>query len=280
MAARLRICLKQRDQLERTLNRQAVNIRNHLDRLDDTANSRQAQTRKEELEWLLLEVEIVEQMLKGQLRRVQGELPRASLYGLDFRVICLAFEGHRTNFMEPPLPLSYEVELLQIFNRHLQPDAVSSAGLNEDNTGSSYSGNKRSLVSRSEGHQAVKWLCHRAAELTRSISNDEYDQTGSVVDEDSEDESANAAAAQTATRNLMASSLAYIYDSFITILEACRIATAVGDSSWTDNMMKLLASGACTDEDMSSFHKPHACNETFFRFLARQSLELTVSPLA
>ncbi|KAE9356567.1 hypothetical protein PR003_g2254 [Phytophthora rubi] len=280
ISTRLRICLKQRDQLERILTMQKVNIEDRLTCLHNSAISRHAETRKEELEWLLLEVVLAEQMLKGQLRRVQGELPRASLFGLDFRAICLAFEGQWKHVMEPPLSLSHELELLQIFSRHLQPDAVSSVGLNDNDSGSCCSGVKRSLVSHSEGHQAVKWLCHRAAELTRSINNEEYDQSGSVMDDDFEADSADSSATNTATRNLMAYSLAYIYDSFIIILEECRIATAAGDSSWTEKMMKLLASGASPDGDLSRSDNPYGCNETFFRFLARQSLELTDPTLA
>ncbi|KAE9245625.1 hypothetical protein PF004_g5156 [Phytophthora fragariae] len=45
-------------------------------------------------------------------------------------------------------------------------------------------------------------------------------------------------------------------------------------------MMKLLASGASPDGDLSRSDNPYGCNETFFRFLARQSLELTDPTLA
>ncbi|KAG3109677.1 hypothetical protein PI124_g10934 [Phytophthora idaei] len=278
MAARLRICLEQRAQLEQTLAEQKRNIQEGLDHLDDTSSSR-AELRKHELEWLLMEGLIVEQMLNGQLRRVQGELPRASLFGLDFRVICLVFEGQWKRCLDPPLSLSSELELLQVFGRHLQSDAVTSSGMDSD-ISSSTGGNQRMLVSRSEGRRTVKWLCHRAAELSRAISNEEYDQPGSVMDDDFEVDSTEAAAVNTATRNLMAHSLACIYESFIVILEECRIATAAGDSSWTDQMMKLLGVGASPDDDVSCCVNPHGYNEIFFRFLARQCLELTDPTLA
>ncbi|KAG6965540.1 hypothetical protein JG687_00005394 [Phytophthora cactorum] len=120
----------------------------------------------------------------------------------------------------------------------------------------------------------------RLHELSRAISNEEYDQPGSVMDDDFEVDSTEAAAVNTATRNLMAHSLACIYESFIVILEECRIATAAGDSSWTDQMMKLLGVGASPDDDVSCCVNPHGFNEIFFRFLARQCLELTDPTLA
>ncbi|EEY59543.1 uncharacterized protein PITG_12112 [Phytophthora infestans T30-4] len=244
MATRLRICLKLRDQLEQILADQKCNIQDRLGRSDDTSSSR-TELRKHELEWLLLECLIVEQLLNGQLRRVQGELPRASLFGLDLRVVCLAFEGQWKQRIDTPLSLPSEL-----------------------------------LVSRSEGRRTVKWLCRRAAELSRAISNEEYDQPESVMEGDFEADSTDAAAANTATRNLMAHCLACIYDSFIVVLEECRIATAAGDSSWTDQMMKLLAVGASPDDDASRCVNLLGCNEIFFRFLARQCLELTDPTLA
>ncbi|KAG7388302.1 hypothetical protein PHYPSEUDO_012828 [Phytophthora pseudosyringae] len=279
-ATRLRTCLDQRDQLERTLAGQKRNIQARLDCLDDTSISRRAETRKQEFEWLLLEVSIVEQMLSGQLRRVQGELPRASLFGLDFCVICLVFDGQWKSFLDSPLSLSHELEVLQVFDRHLQSDAVTSSGSGDCDVSSSAGGNQRFLVSRSEGRRTVKWLCHRAAELSRTISNEEFDQPGSVMDDDFEADSTEVAAATTATRKLMVSILACIYDAFIVILEECRIATAAGESSWTDKTMELLAAGAIPNDDMSRCSNPHGCNETFFRFLARQCLELTDPTLA
>ncbi|ETL83323.1 hypothetical protein L917_16719 [Phytophthora nicotianae] len=277
MSTRLRICLKLRDQLGQILAQQKRNIQDRLDHLSDTSSSR-SELRKPELEWLLMEVLIVEEMFSGQLRRVQGELPRASLFGLDFRVSCLVFEGHWRRFLDPPLSLSSELQLLQVFGRHLQSDAVTSSSL-ECDVVSSTGGNQRLLVSKSEGRRTVKWLCHRAAELSRTISNEEYDQD-SVMDEDFEADSTETAAANTATRNLMAHCLACIYDAFIVILEECRIASAAGDSSWTDQMLKLLAVGASPDDDLSSCTNSHGYNEIFFRFLARQCLELTDPTLA
>ncbi|KAL4110911.1 hypothetical protein PRIC1_002595 [Phytophthora ramorum] len=280
MTARLHICLEQRDHLQRMLVGQRMNIQVCLDRFDDASSSRRTEIQKEELEWLLLEASIANQMLNGQLRRVQGELPCASLFGLDFRVVCLAFEGQREHFMEHQLALSHELVLLQVFSRHLQSHAVTSSGLKEDGVASSYGGNLRLLVSRSEGRRAVKWLCHRAAELSWTISNEEYDQSGSVLDEDFEADATEVAAANTVTRNLMAHSLACIYDSFLVILEECRIASAAGDSNWTNKMMELLATGASPDDDVSRCDNPHGCNEIFFRFLSRQCLEMTDPTLA
>ena len=122
MAARLHVCLEQRDQLVWTLARQQRSILTRLDGLNDTLNSRRVEAQKHELEWLLLETSIAEQLLNGQLRRVQGEAPQASLFGLDFRVICLAFEGERKHILKPTLLLSNELALLQVCNRHLQSD--------------------------------------------------------------------------------------------------------------------------------------------------------------
>ncbi|KAH7491933.1 uncharacterized protein KRP23_849 [Phytophthora ramorum] len=117
-------------------------------------------------------------------------------------------------------------------------------------------------------------------ELSWTISNEEYDQSGSVLDEDFEADATEVAAANTVTRNLMAHSLACIYDSFLVILEECRIASAAGDSNWTNKMMELLATGASPDDDVSRCDNPHGCNEIFFRFLSRQCLEMTDPTLA
>ncbi|GMF31832.1 unnamed protein product [Phytophthora fragariaefolia] len=276
MTARLCICLEQHDQLERILTSQKSNIQAQLSRFDGAVNVRHGDTQKQELEWLLLEVVIVERLLNGQLRRVQRELPRASLFGLEFRVICLAFEGQRKCSLETAITLPHELKLLQIFNQHLQFDVIHSVGVNDGNATSICSSNKKSLAENSEGHQAVKWLCHRAAELTRSVGNEEeYGLSGSAVDEDFEVGSTDTGAANIVTRNLMAHCLGCIYQAFTIILDECHIASAAGDSKWTKKMMELLAGGSNPDEDISSCDNPHGYNETFFRFLARQSLELT-----
>ncbi|KAL3662480.1 hypothetical protein V7S43_012335 [Phytophthora oleae] len=279
MATRLRICLEQCDQLERILAAQTRNIQSRLDCLDDSSSSRSAEMQKHELEWLLLEVAIVEQMLQGQLRRVQGELPHASLFGLSFRVVCLVFEGQWQRVLDPPLLLSHELKLLQVFSSHLQSGAVTSSGTGDRNT-SSTGGNHRLLVSRTEGRRAVAWLCRRAAELSRTISCEELEQSGSLDDEDIEAESTGNLLANAATRDFMASCLASIYETFIVILEECRIATAAGESSWTDQIMELFATGASPDDEVSRCGSAHGYNEIFFRFLARQCLELTDPTLA
>ncbi|CAI5709659.1 unnamed protein product [Peronospora farinosa] len=271
MAARLHICLKQRNLLARILASQKKSILTRLDGFNDALSSRRAEAQKHELEWFLVEASIAEQLLNGQLRRVQGEAPRASLFGLDFRVICLAFEGEQKHFMEPTLSLPNELDLLQVFNRHLQSDAMPFSDLD----GTSGSGRyKKMLVSRSEGRQTVKWVCYRAVELSRMVSIEEFDRAanGSFEAESTE--------VSAVTRKLMAHSLAYIYDSFIAILEECRVATATGDSSWSNKMMELLAAGASPDDDLSRVNNPSGYSEVFFRFLARQCLKLTDPTLA
>eukprot|EP00644_Phytophthora_capsici_P001092 jgi/Phyca11/571795/estExt2_Genewise1.C_PHYCAscaffold_430340 len=247
LASRLQICLGQCDQLERTLAVQTQNIQCRLDALGDSSSSRNDEMQKHELEWLLLEVSIVEQMLKGQLRRVQGELPHASLFGLSFRVACLVFEGQLQRLVDPELV-----------------------------TG----GNNKLLMSRSEGCRTVTWLCRRAAELSRAISCEELEQSESLDEEDLDAESKGKVPANAANRDLMASCLASIYEVFIVILEECRIAIAAGESNYTDRMMELLATGASPDEDVSHCSSAHGYNEIFFRFLARQCLELTDPTLA
>ncbi|RLN98818.1 hypothetical protein BBJ28_00001420 [Nothophytophthora sp. Chile5] len=277
LAARLHTCLQQRDQLEHILAVQKVNIHACLESLDDDiADSRRAETRKVELEWLLLEASIAERMLNGQLRRVQGELPCASLFGLDFRVLCLAFEGQWKRFMEPPLSLSHELELLRAFRRHLQSDSVAPSLVDDRIKCSASNGgdNQRLLVSRSEGRRAVKYLCSRAAELSRAINNDEDDQTSGLDDEFAGD-SAGLAAANALLRDVMTSSLTCIYETFLIILEESHMSIATGDASWSSTMMELLATGASSDDEVSRCENPHACNETFFRHLARQCLEMT-----
>ncbi|CAI5717776.1 unnamed protein product [Peronospora destructor] len=271
MAARLHICLKQRNLLVGILASQKKSILTRLDGFNDALSSQRVEAQKHELEWFLLEASIAERLLNGQLRRVQGEAPRASLFGLDFRVICLVFEGERKHFMEPTLLLPNELDLLQAFNRHLQSDAISFSDLN----GISGSGrNKKLLVSRSEGRRAVKWLCYRALELSRMVSIEEFDRAANGTFE------ANSTKVPAMTRKLMAQSLAYIYDSFIAILEECRIATATGESSWSNKMMELLAAGASPDDDLSRADNPSGYSEVFFRFLARQCLKLTDPTLA
>ncbi|RLN91726.1 hypothetical protein BBJ28_00005830 [Nothophytophthora sp. Chile5] len=277
LAARLHTCLQQRDQLEHILAVQKVNIHACLESLDDDIpDSRRTETRKVELEWLLLEASIAERMLNGQLRRVQGEIPCASLFGLDFRVLCLAFEGQWKRFMEPPLSLSHELELLRAFRRHLQSDSVAPS-LVDDRIkciASSGGDNQRLLVSRSEGRRAVKYLCSRAAELSQAINNDEYDQTSGLDDEFAGD-STGLAAANALLRDVMTSSLTCIYETFLIILEESHMSIAAGDTSWSSTMMELLATGVGSDEEVSRCENPHACNETFFRHLARQCLEMT-----
>lgn len=282
IVTRLRICLEQRDQLEQMIGAHRRSIQNCLVCLDDTSDSRHGDTQKFELEWLLLEVSIVEQMLDGQLCRVQGELPRASLFGLSFRVICLIFEGQWKRILDPPLSLASELNLLHVFCRHLQSNDVMRSSVYECDALSSTGGNEQLLVSKSEGRQTVLWLCHRATELSRAISSDEFafDLEGSIADENFEGDSTEAAARDSATRNLMVYSLACIYDSFIVLLEKCRMATAAGDSTWTHKMMELLATGSCPDDDLSCHENPYIMNEIFFRFLARQSLELADPTLA
>jgi hypothetical protein len=276
MVDRLHICFQQRGELEVILSGLKHNIQSRLDRIEDTTISDRVEARKTELEWLLVEVSVVERLLNGQLRRVQGELPRASLFGLDFRVICLIFGGQWKHVWGPTLSPAQELVLLQIFIWHLQSDGVTSSGQDGSGFESRSGGNQRLLVSRSEGRQAVKWLSHRSAELSRLISNDEYNQI--TLDETFDAESIDGVAATAETKNVMAHSLACIYDSFVVILEECRMATAARDSSWTSKMLELLAAGASPDDDASLFENPHRNNEIFFRFLARQCLEATVRP--
>ena len=71
MVARLHICLEQRDQLVRILACQKRSILARLDGFNDTLSSRSAEAQKDELDWLLLETSIAEQLLNGQLRRVE-----------------------------------------------------------------------------------------------------------------------------------------------------------------------------------------------------------------
>ncbi|KAK1930534.1 hypothetical protein P3T76_013856 [Phytophthora citrophthora] len=276
MATRLRVCLEQCDQIERTLAVQTQIIQSHLDGLVDSSSSRDVEMQKHELEWLQLEVAIVEQMLKGQLRRVQGELPHASLFGLSFRVVCLVFEGQWQRFADPELLLSQELKLLQVCSRHLQSTSLDAGDRNVSSTGR----NSRLLVSRNEGCRAMTWICRRAAELSRTISCEESDQSGSLDEEDIDIESKGNLPANAANRDLMASCLASIYEIFIIILEECRIATAAGESSYTDQVMELLATGASPDDEVSLCGSAHGFNEIFFRFLARQCLELTDPTLA
>ncbi|TDH73388.1 hypothetical protein CCR75_006669 [Bremia lactucae] len=274
MAARLHVCLEQREILELTLAAQKRNLQKHLNMLDDTSSSRHSPTRKNELEWLLLEVTIVEQLLKGQLCRVQGELPRASLFGLDFHVMCMYFGRQYKEIFNPPVPEAYELELLHVFNRHLQSDGVAPLGSNDCNISSETIGkNLRFLTSRREGRRTLKWLCYRSMELCHAISSEEFDESESDKNDDFK-----IASGERASKILMAYRLSCIYDSYIVILEACRIATAAGDSTWSHTIMELLAKGS--NDDTIYCENPQGWNEIFFRFLARQCLELTDPTLA
>ncbi|KAL7686461.1 hypothetical protein Plhal304r1_c026g0086581 [Plasmopara halstedii] len=277
MVTKLLVCLEQRIQLEQILGAHRRNILRRLDRFDD---SRHVDTQKHELEWLLLESSITEQLLNGQLRRVQGELPRASLFGLDFRVICFFVEGLFKKSLDLSLSLAFELDLLLIFSRHLQSDDVTCSGFGECNVLSSVTRNQRFLVTRSEGRQTVLWLCDRAIKLSRAFGNDEFDQVESDIDEDYEVGTTELAVRDVEQRKVVASCLACIIEIFIVILEKCRLATEVGDSGWALRMMELLAAGSCPNDDLSYLENSHGSNEIFFRFLARQSLELTNPTLA
>ncbi|CAH0476748.1 unnamed protein product [Peronospora belbahrii] len=277
MAARLHVCFEQQDQLVRILATQKKNILARRDGLNNISSFQRAGAQSCDPEWLLLEALIVEQLLNGQLRRVQGEPPRASLFGLDFRVVCLAFEGQQKNFLEPPLLLPNELKLLQVFYRHLQSGGIPCSASSGD---SESDRNLRRLVSKSEGRRAVKWLCRRATELSHMISIEEFDPLQSAVDGDFEADLTLDQSTSTTRKKLMAYSLAYIYDSFIVILEECRIAKTTGDSCWSDKMMKLLATAASPNDDLTRVSSPYGHSEIFFRFLARQCLELTDPTLA
>uniref|UniRef100_M4BV20 Uncharacterized protein n=1 Tax=Hyaloperonospora arabidopsidis (strain Emoy2) TaxID=559515 RepID=M4BV20_HYAAE len=254
MTTRLNICLKQRNHLAQILARQKVNIVARLESMTDTANSQCTRGQKDELEWLLQEALVAEQLLNGEFRRVQKEPPRGSLSGLDFRVICLVFEGQLRSLSKPTLSVDDELELLQVFSQHLQNNAISFSGFDGS---SDSSGNLKLLVSMKEGRCTVKWLCHRAAELSCMISNDDYDDLKCSADEDSEAVLAEAMVARARTRQSLAYSLAYIYDSFILLLEECRIANTARYSTWAGKMMKLLAAGASPKCDSSRIHKPY-----------------------
>ncbi|KAI9922562.1 hypothetical protein PsorP6_000095 [Peronosclerospora sorghi] len=257
--ARLNVCLDQHNQLMWLLDKLKSKVSACLGDYNNSSGSRCADTPKHELEWLLGEVLIVEKFVNGKLRRVQGETPLASLFGLNFRVICLVFEGQLKHSVEPVLSVANEVELLRIFNQHLQSDVIPSSVSNEINSSSNGGKNLNPLISWNEGRQTLKWLGYRAVELSHNISND-----GSAIAEENVERT-----------KLMALSLAYIYESFIVILEECRLSTTAGNSNWTEKVMELLSVGVNPDVDLSHVCIPYGCSEVFFRCLARQCLELT-----